>query len=436
VPARPPRRTGEVEALRRADEDAVQALVRICSELDGGVLPVQGPPGAGKTTQGAKAILALAAAGKKIGITAVSHKVIDNLLVAVRKADNASGQLQHPHLVHKDDERDDVDGVEFAKSSGEALDRIAPGTIVGGTAWLWAHPDAIDRLDVLVIDEAGQMALAQALSAARAARNVVLLGDPQQLEQPRRGAHEDGADVAALVHLLGPAQATLSAEQGLFLDRTYRLHPAVCAFTSEAYYEGRLQSNCGLERQRIEGATPFVGAGLFLVEVTHEDNQAQSLEEVGAVVAIARSLLQPSTTWTNADGETRPLEPKDILVVAPYNSQVSALRRALSDVHVVRVGTVDKFQGQEAPIVIYSCASSSPEDAPRGMAFLYDPHRFNVATSRACSTVIVVANPRLFEPDCRTPEQMVWANEFCRFEEMAVKVKLTEAGMVRRLQGE
>ncbi|MBR0969704.1 TM0106 family RecB-like putative nuclease [Bradyrhizobium japonicum] len=435
--ARPPRRvTGAGEELRRADEDTGPALVRLSSELDGGVLPVQGPPGAGKTTLGAKAILALAAAGKKIGITAVSHKVIDNLLVAVRKADNASSRrAQHLHLVHKDDEHDGVDGIEFAKSPGEALDRIAPGTIVGGTAWLWAHPDAIGRLDVLVIDEAGQMALAQALAAARAARNLVLLGDPQQLEQPTRGAHEDGADVAALVHLLGPAQATLRAEQGLFLDRTYRLHPTVCAFTSEAYYEGRLQSNFGLERQRIDGATPFVGAGLFLVEVTHQGNQAQSLEEVDAVVAIARSLLQPSITWTNTDGETRPLEPKDILVVAPYNSQVSALRRALADVNVVRVGTVDKFQGQEAPVVIYSCASSSPEDAPRGMAFLYDPHRFNVATSRACCAVILVANPRLFEPDCRTPEQMGWASGFCRFEEMAVKVQLPEVCAIRRLQG-
>jgi uncharacterized protein len=352
----------------------------------------------------------------------------------VRKADNASSRPQHLHLVHKDDAHDGVDGIEFAKSPGEALDRIAPGTIVGGTAWLWAHPDAIGSLDVLVIDEAGQMALAQALAAARAARNLVLLGDPQQLEQPTKGAHEDGADVAALVHLLGPAQATLRAEQGLFLDRTYRLHRAVCTFTSEAYYEGRLQSN--LERQRIEGATTFVGAGLFLVEVDHQSNQAQALEEVDAVVAIARSLLQPGTTWTNADGETHPLEPKDILVVAPYNSQVSALRRALADVDVVRVGTVDKFQGQEAPVVIYSCTSSSPEDAPRGMAFLYDPHRFNVATSRAFSTVIIVASPRLFEPDCRTPEQMGWASGFCRFEEMAVKVKLVEVSAGRRFQGE
>ncbi len=419
--------TGTGEALRRTDEDAVPAMVRLCGELDGGVLPVQGPPGAGKTTAGAQAILALARAGKKVGITAVSHKVIDNLLRAVRKADDAAGRPQRLRLVHKDkvdEECEDPDSIEFIDSPKAALACIAPGTVVGGTAWLWASADAIGRLDILVVDEAGQMALAQALAAARAARNLVLLGDPQQLEQPTRGAHEDGADVAALVHLLGPKQATLRAEQGLFLERTYRLHPAVCAFTSEAYYEGRLHSNSGLERQRIDGAMPFAGAGLFLVETTHQGNQALAREEVDAVVVIARLLLRPGTTWTNAEGHTRPLEPDDILVVAPYNAQVSALRRALADVQVLRVGTVDKFQGQEAPVVIYSCTSSSPEDAPRGMAFLYDPHRFNVATSRARSTVIVVASPQLFEPDCRTPEQMGWANGFCRFAEMAVRVSV------------
>ncbi len=253
--ARPPRRTGVAEALRRADEDAVQALVRLCSELDGGVLPVQGPPGAGKTTKVPRPSWRSPRQARGLASQPSATKSSTTCWLPCARP-TMPRTPQHLYLVHKDDEHDGVDGVEFAKSSGEALDRIAPGTIVGGTAWLWAHPDAIARLDVLVIDEAGQMALAQALAAARAARNLVLLGDPQQLEQPTRGAHENGADVAALVHLLGPAQATLRVEQGLFLDRTYRLHPAVCAFTSEAYYEGRLQSNCGLERQRIEGATP------------------------------------------------------------------------------------------------------------------------------------------------------------------------------------
>jgi uncharacterized protein len=213
----------------------------------------------------------------------------------------------------------------------------------------------------------------------------------------------------------------LRADQGLFLDVTYRLHPKICEFTSESYYENQLFPAPGRERQKLNGGTPFAGTGLFLVEVPHEGNQAQSNEEIEAVAAVVQSLLN-GTTWTDKDGATRPLEPKDILVIAPYNAQVGALRRRLAPFGVGRVGTVDKFQGQEAPVVIYSCTSSSAQDAPRGMSFLYDPHRFNVATSRAQGVVIVVASPKLFEPECRTPEQMRWANGLCRYRELATVI--------------
>jgi len=161
---------------------------------------------------------------------------------------------------------------------------------------------------------------------------------------------------------------------------------------------------------------------LFVVEVPHEGNQAVSREEIEAVARVAESLLRKDITWTDRHGATRPMRPDDLLVVAPYNAQVTALRERLAPLGVDRVGTVDRFQGQEAPIVIYSCASSSPEDAPRGMSFLYDPHRFNVATSRAQGAVIVVASPSLFEPDCRTPDQMRWANGLCRYRELAQTV--------------
>ena len=259
---------------------------------------------------------------------------------------------------------------------------------------------------------------------ARRAGRSRAVPDPR-LEQPTKGAHPDGAALtklrAALVHVLGKDRATLADDQGLFLDRTWRLHPAICAFTSELYYEGRLRSIDALERQRLEGDTPFAGAGLFLVEVPHEGNQSRSNEEIDAVERIVRHLLA-GTQWTDHEGCTRPLAPSDILVVAPYNAQVSALRRTLAPLGLSRVGTVDKFQGQEAPIVIYSCTASSPQDAPRGMAFLYDPHRFNVATSRARGAVIVVASPALFEADCRTPEQMRWANGLCRYREAVRQV--------------
>jgi predicted RecB family nuclease len=400
--------------LRAPGEGILDAAKRLCGVLNQEVLPIQGPPGSGKTRNGARVIVDLATKGRTIGITAVSHKVIDNLLSAIAKAPNGGGL----RLVHKED-GDAPAGIEYVKSTDDAIAAISSGSVVGGTAWLWADDRARDRLDYLFIDEAGQMSLANALAAARAARNVVLLGDPQQLEQPQRGAHPEGADVAALVHLVGKGRATLEADQGLFLDATFRLHPAICAFTSEIYYEGRLASAPNRDRQRLDGAPPFSGAGLFLVETPHEGNQALAKEEVEKVASIVESLLQPNATWTASDGVQRPLLPGDLLVVAPYNAQVSALRARLVPLGVDRVGTVDRFQGQEAPVVIYSCTSSSVEDAPRGMAFLYDPHRFNVATSRAQGIVIVVASPRLFEVECRTPEQMRWANGLCHYREMA-----------------
>jgi len=420
---RPPRRrAGTGSELRRPGEDLVEAALRLCRELDGGVLPIQGPPGSGKTYTGARLVLALADEGKRIGVTAVSHKVIDNLLEEVgRAAGEASVALRR---VHKTDGEATPAGIESISSNEEALGAIGARTVVGGTAWLWARDDAQATLDYLFVDEAGQMALAQALAAARAARNLVLLGDPQQLEQPRRGEHPEGTDVAALVHVLDAETVTLRDDQGLFLDRTWRLHPALCTFTSEVYYDGRLEPVPGLERQALAGPTPFAGSGAFLVEVPHDGNQASAPEEVEVVERIVRSLLAPGVQWIDGEGVRRDLVPDEVLVLAPYNAQVAALRRRLRGLHVSRVGTVDKFQGQEATVAIYSCTSSSPEDAPRGLDFLYDPHRFNVATSRARAVTIVVASPRLFEAECRTPTQMRMVNGLCRFRELAAVVAM------------
>lgn len=414
---RKPRSPRPGAPLRSSEEETLDAAKRLTSALDREVLPIQGPPGSGKTYTAARVILELVAQGKKVGITAVSHKVIDNLLCELRDAARQQGVSQ-PRLVHKND-GDPPNGLEYLENSREARAAVGHGTVVGGTVWLWADEDARDVLDYLFIDEAGQMSLAHALSASRATSNLVLLGDPQQLEQPQRGAHPEGADVAALVHLVGKGRATLADNQGLFLDTTFRLHPAICAFTSELYYENRLLPVAGLERQFMGGGSPFAGAGLFLVEVPHEGNQAVSSEEAEAIERIVKSLLNAGTLWTNATGASAPLAATDLLVVAPYNAQVSALLEVLKPLGVERVGTVDRFQGQQAPVVIYSCTSSSPEDAPRGMSFLYDPHRLNVATSRAQGVVILVGSPRLFEPETRTPEQMRWANGPCRYRELA-----------------
>jgi uncharacterized protein len=273
----------------------------------------------------------------------------------------------------------------------------------------------VEALDVLFVDEAGQMSLANVLAVAQAAKSVVLLGDPQQLDQPLRGSHPEGADVSALEHLLAGAK-TIPPEKGLFLEKTWRLHPTICEFTSEVFYEGRLASREGLDRQRIEGH-PWLGeAGLWFIGVNHDGNQNASPEEVERVVGIVEGLIQSEVNWVDDKGGRRPLRLDDVLIVAPYNAQVSDLSERLKG---ARVGTVDKFQGQEAPVVIYSLTTSSPEDAPRGMEFLYSLNRLNVATSRARAIVIVVGSPRLLEPECRSPRQMQLANALCRFVELA-----------------
>jgi predicted RecB family nuclease len=414
---RSPRLTDGVLAAK-SGEDVQHAAIRIAGSLDESCLAIQGPPGTGKTFTGGYLIASLAASGKRIGVTAVSHKVIRNLLDSALKAAN---RINSPlKVVHKVSEKsEDVPvGIEEVTDNKKALQSLGDGKVVGGTAWLWARDEAGEELDYLFVDEAGQMSLAQVLAAARSAKNLILLGDPQQLEQPQKGAHPEGADIAALSHILD-GHKTLPPERGLFLDTTWRLHPSICRFTSELYYENRLRPRDGLERQRIAGEIPFAGSGLFYVPVPHQGNQIKATEETTVIAEIVKQLLNPEVTWADAEGKTQCLKMDDILIVAPYNGQVAALRETLPG---MRIGTVDKFQGQEAPVVIYSMTSSSSEDAPRGMNFLYSPNRFNVATSRAQCSVLLVGSPKLFEPECNTVDQMRWTNALCRYREMATVI--------------
>lgn len=396
------------------EEDIVEGAVRLAMNLNRSYLAIQGPPGAGKTYTGANMILALAQAGKKIGITAVSHKVIRNLALATITLGASRGSSIT--FVHKVGEKTEQvpDGITEVDKSDKALQGLAKGSVVCGTAWLWAEDNSREALDYLFVDEAGQMSLSQVLAASRSTQNIILLGDPQQLEQPQKGAHPEGSDVAALSYILD-GHPTMPEGKGLFLPVTRRLHPALCRFTSEIFYDGKLTSLPGLERQVITGNTPFDGAGLFYTPVYHKGNQNKSMEEVQVIYRIVTELIGHGS-YTNMKGETRPLQKKDILIVAPFNAQVSALRERLPG---LEIGTVDKFQGQEAPAVIYSMTCSTAEDAPRGMGFLYSPNRLNVATSRAKSICILVASPALLYPDCRTIDQMRWVNALCTFADMA-----------------
>lgn len=414
---RPPRlRDGEI--LRQlASETPENTATRIALALDDSLFAIQGPPGSGKTYTGARMICEMVRQGKKVGVTALSHKVIRKVLDDVVKAAHAK-DVPNVRCLHRDNNGEESDGVAVAKkNNNEALQALRAGTanVIGGVSWLWSEQAAFEAVDILFVDEAGQMSLADVLAIAQAAKNIVLLGDPQQLDRPIKASHPEGAEKSALAHLLGNRK-TIAEDRGFLLPQTWRLHPNLCSFTSSVFYEGKLASN-EITRSRILQGHPWLdGAGLWFVPQKHQGNRNSCPEEVAAIKTIVASLLQRGVKWFYGKDNPRSLKKEDILIVAPYNAQVADLSSALPGLNI---GTVDKFQGQEAPIVIYSLTTSTPEDAPRGMEFLYSLNRLNVATSRAMTTVVVVGNPALFEPDCRNPRQMQLANALCRYLECA-----------------
>jgi uncharacterized protein len=359
--------------------------------------------------------VALVKAGKTVGITANSHAVITNLLrttvgeaerqgVSLRAAQKAEDNqgLRHP-------------AVSLHDQNADVLADLADGVdLVAGTAWLFSRQDLDQALDHLIVDEAGQMSLANALAVGTSATNLVLVGDPRQLSQPSKGTHPDGAGVSALDHVLADAD-TMPEDRGVFLDHTYRLHPGICEFVSEIVYDGRLHSVAGCERQAIGGEGALAGSGLRWAPVDHSGNRSSSPEEAEVVQRLYQDLIGRS--FTDRDNVAHQLGPKDILVVAPYNAQVSELGRMLPG--GARVGTVDKFQGQEAPVVIVSLATSSLEAIPRGMEFLFSRNRLNVAVSRAKALTVMVGSPALLAVKCNTVEQLRLANGLCRYVELA-----------------
>jgi uncharacterized protein len=417
----PPRILG-AGPLRQPDEPAIEAAERLGRTLDESILAIQGPPGSGKTYTAAHMILALVAEGRRVGITANSHKVIGNALDAVqRAADEAATPIRLGQRCGEDEEPTSAFAKPLRKNE-LALPAIRDGEVqvLGGTAWLWARPEFAGVVDVLFVDEAGQFSLANAVAVAPAARSVVLLGDPQQLNQPLQGSHPPGAERSALGHVLND-EPVIGEGAGLFLELTWRLHPDIAGYTSDTFYSGRLRSEPTLTRQALRGPEPANGTGVRWLPVVHDGDATESIEEADTIAALVADLIESRATWTDRHGDVHAIELHDVVIVAPYNAHVERIAQSLADRGYAgaRVGTVDKFQGQEAPISIYAMASSTPEEAPRGMEFLYSLNRLNVATSRARCVAMVVASPALVRVTCRTPRQMQLANALCRLVEVA-----------------
>ncbi len=382
-------------SIQTSELDEMKALAL---SLDGRHLVIQGPPGSGKTWTSGRLIAHLIAHGNRVGVASTSHKAIHNLLDAVEEAAAELGLDFHglkKASGGNPESRYESAHIGSVDASGACVDC----ELAAGTAWLFSRDEHDGTLDYLFVDEAGQVSLADALAMGTCARNLVLVGDPQQLDQVIQGTHPPGSSASVLKHLIGDVP-TIPPDRGLFLERTYRLHPEVCEYISAEFYEGRLEADAITATR----STPL-GVGLRFLGVEHDARRQESAEEVEAVRAEVARLLGAGVAAA------------EIMVVSPYNMQVNLLRAALPD--DVRVGTVDKFQGQEADVVLYSMASSSGDDVPRGLEFLLSRNRLNVALSRARCFAYLVCSPRLLEVNCRSIPQMRLANALCRFVELA-----------------
>lgn len=400
------------EALIKSGQSIVEGSIETISAMESSYLIVQGPPGTGKTYTGSKVIIELMKAGHRVGITSNSHKAINNLLLAVDKEAVSIGYKFNgvKKAGDADDDLDNCINIQSVTSNEDALADMFK--LVAGTAWLFSHELADQFLDYLFIDEAGQVALGNLVAMGTSTRNIVLLGDQMQLGQPTQGVHPGNSGQSALEFLL-EGKHTVPEDRGIFLGISYRMHPSICKFISNTVYDNRLRSDDLAINQVINlgsNAHPALrNNGLVYLPIEHQDCTQSSDEEAVLIGKLIASLLLQS--FTDRHKNTKPITLNDILVVTPYNLQVQKLKSMLPNGS--RIGTVDKFQGQEAPVVIFSMVTSSSEDLPRDIGFLYSKNRLNVAISRAQALAIFIANPKLKSIKCNSPEDMALVNTLC-----------------------
>lgn len=390
----------------------LSAAIKAAEQLNSSYLFIQGPPGTGKTYTGSHLIAALLRAGKRVAVSSNSHKAINNLLAAVDLRMEESGD--HYFGMKKISRQEQGIKSQFIENVGDNITLLeakpAP-QLVAATAWTLAKHELRQSFDYLFIDEAGQVSLANTIAMGMCAKNLILLGDQMQLGQPIQGTHPGRSGESALEYLLD-GESTIPADKGVFLGVSYRMHPDVCRFISHAIYDDRLHSAPSTFAQRLvlsDAAHPALQpTGIRYLPVIHDGCSQRSEEEATTIRTIVESLL--SQRYQDGAGQEHTMTLDNILIVAPYNLQVNLLKRVLPQ--GARVGTVDKFQGQEAEVVIVSMATSSAEYLPRNLDFLFSKNRINVAISRAKCLSVVLFSPGLLKLHCKTPEEMALINTF------------------------
>jgi uncharacterized protein len=394
--------------------DQLESIYPWVQHLDESFVAIQGPPGTGKTYSGSHIIHYLVGRSLRVGVLAMSHGAIDNLMRSTLEVFNEAGDLDQLRALRwEETPLEPLPGVKYSKNK----DDLSSGrfNLIGGTAWLWANSEMRQApVDVLIVDEAGQLSLADALASSGGARSMLLLGDPLQLAQVAKAEHPARSGASVLEHILGE-HVTVPNTQGVFLSKTWRMHPDVCDFISRQIYEGRLTAN----ENCIQQTTNF-GTGLRWLAAQHERRSTQSPEEIDIVLAQITTML--GTPWTNQKGEVASLTPRDFMVVAPYNDQVDLIKEACqarAELRGVQMGTVDKFQGREAPVVFFTMTTSSAQDMPRGPEFLFSRNRLNVAVSRARCLAYLVCTEELLNSRARDIDDMRLIGTLSAFVEYA-----------------
>jgi len=399
----------DISVLTEKNLSAIDRLTKAVSGMQSTVLTVQGPPGTGKTYVSSRAILSLVQQGYRIAVSSNSHEAIRNLLIGCEEAKNELGQ--HATIVHKVSKKTKLLDVPYELVLSNADSALFEANIVGGTAWLLCRPEMNQQFDYLFVDEAGQVSLANLFGMSQCAKNIVMIGDPCQLPQVIQASHPEPAHLSCLEWMLG-SNRLVKLGEGIFLEETWRMHPTLCKYISEQFYEARLHAHPHTAYQAIL-APPLPKSGAYLVPVSHDEIQMQQCEEEGQAIKSVINLLLDGS-WTDRHQRTTNIEPKDIIVVAPFNAQVNLLSEMLPE--SIRVGTVDKFQGQEAAVALVSMTSSSADGTPRGMEFLLSRERINVAISRGKALSLVFASPRLLVSSCKTARQIRLVNALCALE--------------------
>ncbi|UJB73154.1 TM0106 family RecB-like putative nuclease (plasmid) [Acaryochloris sp. 'Moss Beach'] len=411
----PPRiRNHSAPEIISGNTDLLTGTLAAVTHLDNSLLCIQGPPGSGKTYTAAHVITQLVQQGKSIAISANSHQAISNLMLKIAQmCQEQSIDLKGLKYGGEKDERILEAGLTWANNLKKIT--LSDYSIFGATAFQLCKPEMAEQWDYLFVDEAGQMALANFVAIARCTNNIVLMGDQMQLEQPIQATHPGESGQSVLGYYLD-GKATIPPNMGIFLDTSYRMHPSICQFISEAIYENRLQFHTETHHHQIQVNQSHSNAieqgnGILFVPVEHEGNSQHSTEEIQAIDALVEHLT--GLPYISSRGESQGvIGPNDILVIAPYNLQVQYLKDHLCD--LARVGTVDKFQGQEAPILILSMCASSSDTAPRGLEFLLNRNRLNVAISRAQCLSILVGSPLLASTACKNISDIELVNLYCK----------------------